>query len=158
MYHAQLGRFVSRDPIGYAGEATSLYAYVRNTPCCRVDPQGLQAAQPRPRQNPAPGVCLRKHRECFGDAFDNHEDCMFRGSGVCFVACGYACRKMDLPSNLVVGVGCWGLCMVPYQGACDGDLRIAQGCCDKAFDYCVANNGTWPGFWWRLIRGCPMRP
>jgi len=40
-YHAQLGRFVSRDPIGYAAEDMNLYAYVGNSPPRRTDPLGL---------------------------------------------------------------------------------------------------------------------
>lgn len=40
-YHTSLGRFVSRDPIGYEGSAGSLYAYVGSMPLRFVDPSGL---------------------------------------------------------------------------------------------------------------------
>jgi RHS repeat-associated protein len=40
LFHAQLGRFVTRDPIGYQGGA-NLYAYVANRPTIRKDPNGL---------------------------------------------------------------------------------------------------------------------
>ncbi len=40
-YHAQLGRFVTRDPIGYAGGSLSLYQYVRSRVLIWVDPSGL---------------------------------------------------------------------------------------------------------------------
>ncbi|MDZ7617293.1 MAG: RHS repeat-associated core domain-containing protein [Patescibacteria group bacterium] len=41
MYDAVLGRFVSRDPIGYAGGSLGLYAYVRNDPLRMLDPLGM---------------------------------------------------------------------------------------------------------------------
>ncbi|MGH7392720.1 MAG: RHS repeat-associated core domain-containing protein, partial [Candidatus Rokuibacteriota bacterium] len=40
-YNTQLQRFVSEDPIGFAGGDVNLYAYVRNSPVQRVDPLGL---------------------------------------------------------------------------------------------------------------------
>ena len=43
-YHAELGRFVSRDPIGYAGGDMNLYAYVSGNPGRYVDPHGTQPA------------------------------------------------------------------------------------------------------------------
>lgn len=39
-YHAQLGSFVSRDPIGYEGRDTNLYRYVFNSPASYTDPLG----------------------------------------------------------------------------------------------------------------------
>lgn len=39
-YDPQLGRFISRDPIGFAG-GLNLYSYSRNNPMSRVDPMGL---------------------------------------------------------------------------------------------------------------------
>ncbi|MDZ7619413.1 MAG: RHS repeat-associated core domain-containing protein, partial [Patescibacteria group bacterium] len=41
MYHPELGRFVSRDPLGYAGSHPNLFAYVLNMPPNRNDPSGL---------------------------------------------------------------------------------------------------------------------
>jgi len=40
-YHAQLGRFISRDPIGYDGGDANLYRYVGNAPTNARDPIGL---------------------------------------------------------------------------------------------------------------------
>jgi RHS repeat-associated protein len=40
-YHAQLGRFLSRDPIGYAGSQWNLYEYVSSDPLSGLDPLGL---------------------------------------------------------------------------------------------------------------------
>ena len=41
MYHAQLGRFVSRDPAKQQWRKFDLYAYVRNCPTRYIDPSGL---------------------------------------------------------------------------------------------------------------------
>jgi RHS repeat-associated protein len=40
-YSPELGRFVSKDPLDFAGGDTNLYAYVSNDPVNFVDPQGL---------------------------------------------------------------------------------------------------------------------
>ena len=42
-YAAQLGRFVSRDPIGYRGTQWNVYEYAHSNPECNTDPQGLLA-------------------------------------------------------------------------------------------------------------------
>jgi len=47
MYHATLGRWIQRDPIGY-GDGMGLYAYVAANPLASRDPHGLQAAPPPP--------------------------------------------------------------------------------------------------------------
>ena len=41
-YHAELGRFLSRDPIGYDGGEVNLYRYVKNAPPAARDPFGLK--------------------------------------------------------------------------------------------------------------------
>ncbi|MBI2526324.1 MAG: RHS repeat protein [Candidatus Rokubacteria bacterium] len=40
-YHPQLGRFISEDPLGFAGGGPNRYAYVRNNPLRFTDPLGL---------------------------------------------------------------------------------------------------------------------
>ncbi len=40
--HPGLQRFISEDPIGFAGGDVNLYAYVRNNPILRTDPLGLR--------------------------------------------------------------------------------------------------------------------
>ncbi len=50
-YHPRLQRFISEDPIGFAGGDTNLYGYVRNGPVALGDPLGLQAIPA-----PIPGV------------------------------------------------------------------------------------------------------
>jgi len=41
-YHAVFGRFVTQDPIAFAGGDVNLYAYVRNNPLLYVDSSGLR--------------------------------------------------------------------------------------------------------------------
>ena len=36
-----MGRFISEDPLGFAGESNNFYAYVGNNPISNVDPLGL---------------------------------------------------------------------------------------------------------------------
>ena len=40
-YDAEQGRFISQDPIGFAGGNTNLYSYVSNNPVSKTDPLGL---------------------------------------------------------------------------------------------------------------------
>src|SRR5690606_17164372 len=41
MYDPKLGRFISEDPIGFAGGDMNLYGYVGNSPTGKRDPLGL---------------------------------------------------------------------------------------------------------------------
>jgi len=41
MYNPVLGRFLERDPIGYAGNSVNLYQYCGDSPCAKRDPLGL---------------------------------------------------------------------------------------------------------------------
>jgi len=40
-YDPQVGRWTTKDPIGFASEDTNLYAYVYNDPVNQIDPSGL---------------------------------------------------------------------------------------------------------------------
>jgi RHS repeat-associated protein len=40
-YNAEVGRFISEDPLGFAGRDVNLYAYVWNRPALLIDPLGL---------------------------------------------------------------------------------------------------------------------
>ena len=43
-YDAKIGRFISKDPIGFAGGDVNVYGYVGNSPTNWVDPWGLAQA------------------------------------------------------------------------------------------------------------------
>ena len=65
-YSPVRGRFVQRDPSGYADEA-NLYWYARSSPLVLVDPYGLQAACP----------CVAEPEKCFfsialGKKYEKH--------------------------------------------------------------------------------------
>ncbi|MBN1422700.1 MAG: PKD domain-containing protein [Planctomycetes bacterium] len=52
-YDPQTGRWTSKDPLGFLGGDLNLYAYVRDDPVNRVDPDGLQAISlPDPELGP----------------------------------------------------------------------------------------------------------
>jgi RHS repeat-associated protein len=54
MYDANLGRFASRDPIGYEGRQLSLFSYVGNQVLCTIDPFGLEGVWPNQYYVPPP--------------------------------------------------------------------------------------------------------
>lgn len=68
-YHAQLGRFVTRDPIGYEGSEWNLYEYVGGMPVQYFDPFGR--------------TCQDEYRTCVGACGD-------RGDGL--AGCVRLCR------------------------------------------------------------------
>jgi hypothetical protein len=43
-YHPSMGRWIERDPIGFAGKALDLYEYTHTSPPNRVDPWGTDAS------------------------------------------------------------------------------------------------------------------
>src|SRR5687768_13807633 len=47
-YNPTLGRFISEDPIGFAGGDANLYAYVGNDPISYKDPSGLLGLEDMP--------------------------------------------------------------------------------------------------------------
>jgi RHS repeat-associated protein len=51
-YHLQLGRLVSRDPIGFEAGDANLYRYVGNGPIGDLDPTGLEIYTPPPPPPP----------------------------------------------------------------------------------------------------------
>lgn len=42
-YSSMLGRFISEDPLGFAGSGPNVYAYTNNSPTNLVDPYGLES-------------------------------------------------------------------------------------------------------------------
>jgi RHS repeat-associated protein len=60
-YDPMEGRFISKDPISFAGGDVNLYGYAQNNPVNWVDPSGLSSAiaipVPRPKDIQIPGWC-----------------------------------------------------------------------------------------------------
>jgi len=95
MYHARLGRFVQRDPLGYV-DGLNLFEYARSTALARLDPLGGTSLAPPPRRasgspvtfppipNPlipggpplVPPIQVQKHNDCPGTSvpYAPHED------------------------------------------------------------------------------------
>jgi len=59
-YSPSLQRFLTEDPIGFAGADLNLYSYAGNEPVDRVDSMGLAAAPVPPQFGAAPPVESRK--------------------------------------------------------------------------------------------------
>jgi RHS repeat-associated protein len=73
-YDSEVGRFISKDPIGFAGGDINLYSYVQNNPTKYIDPFGLQSLvtdianrtttfDPRPLEPQGRPVTIETHVE-----------------------------------------------------------------------------------------------
>ena len=94
-YHQELGRFLSRDPVGYADDM-SLYIYVMGSPTTGVDPSGqhhlsISPVQLSPAQVPPGGgrtILDPNKLAIIGDYNEQTKCCILRGeafipTGVC---------------------------------------------------------------------------
>ena len=141
-YHAELGRFISRDPIGYGAGDANLYRYVHNRPTNAFDPGGTQGVN-----------CRAKRTACYRKSNKRKTQCHWDSGLVCLIACSWYCK--DMPEPLPLAGICFAACETAYLASCAADLAIGRKCCKNAFNYCQQNN-AWPGTFWRLIRGCPI--
>jgi RHS repeat-associated protein len=73
LYSAQLGRFVSRDPLLYAGSKWNLYEYVRGMPTVSTDPKGLvQTIMDHPSEARAIGKSTQTY-DFLGESWDREQ-------------------------------------------------------------------------------------
>ncbi len=72
IYSAELGRFVSRDPIGYAGSIGNVYWYCSGRPTRSTDPLGTREQPPKgpPLQGPPPPPMIRDPDEAAERGYD----------------------------------------------------------------------------------------
>ena len=73
-YDSNLGRFISEDPIGFAGEDVNLYAYVQNQPVSSSDPLGLWPFRPPqnfPTRGNLPGTGIPYRMDMRQEPFPN---------------------------------------------------------------------------------------
>jgi len=86
VYHAMLGRWTRRDPIGYV-DGSNLYQYVASQPITDIDPMGLYSlsCQGMGGEGQCPGTAGIPHTEPFQDpeAWESHTSCGNR-----FASCG----------------------------------------------------------------------
>ncbi len=120
-YHAELGRFVNRDPIEYGGGDINLYRYVGNSPLNQFDPMG--------QFNCSASSCMR------GCAVAGAA-CTVACVGAAALNCTTKCWWIPWPGNAVCVAGCmashWGImrnCMAGcgiFTAVCTSGC---QACC-----------------------------
>jgi len=98
-YHPTLGRWLQRDPIGYA-DGMGLYEYVGGRPVVMLDPQGLGLMGPTDPgwgHNDAPGSSLIPALQAHAASYGPDTYLVFDGRKLCLVspkqAEGCKCRK-----------------------------------------------------------------
>jgi RHS repeat-associated protein len=85
-YDPKAGRFISKDPIGFAG-GINYYAYVGNRPTVLTDPSGT--APPKPPKPEQDSFCFDRYTECNKEA---------AGAAAGFlIPCLAWCSKLPLP-------------------------------------------------------------
>jgi len=68
-YNPAVGRFMSQDPIGFAG-GINFYAYVDDDPVDQIDPSGLATEKPAPLYDPDRWKDAVKTNNCYSYAWD----------------------------------------------------------------------------------------
>ncbi len=127
-YDSQLGRFITRDPIGYDGSQSNLYNYVANDPLSNLDPSGLTTIDQmwdgewgdigKPKKN-----CMQKVADCksqvrqafvrcnrakdmdFGDCVARCANKPLWAVGLCETGCSFAKGLARTDCRVGVGLG-----------------------------------------------------
>ncbi|MBJ7353482.1 MAG: RHS repeat-associated core domain-containing protein [Thermoleophilaceae bacterium] len=102
-YDAELGRWTSSDPIGFAGGDSNLYGYVLGDPVNLIDPSGLYGLDNA--WNDLKGTV----QEIPGVAWDHRGSIVAAaGIGACALATGGACAALAVAGMLnAIGTGSW---------------------------------------------------
>lgn len=110
------GRFVSRDPIGFAGGDVNLYAYVGNNVVNKVDPSG-EAVFPLPQLPPTIPTIPPPPKPPINIPKPPGIGCkaMFE---VCMAYCAGRC-----PGGVLGKMGCSALCLTAYLACVFGGVR-----------------------------------
>jgi RHS repeat-associated protein len=107
MYDAEIGRFVSRDPIGFEGSQWSLYEYVSSSPSVYNDPTGM----------------------FLGWGYGNYCDWSLRGqSGPPIDALDRACKKHDRCQSTVLTANPCHILYCSLQLCLDAYEAQTKGC------------------------------
>jgi len=138
-YDAEVGRFISRDPIGEEG-GLNLYVYVGNSPIAKKDPFGLYSYAD------CVAECEEDYDRCVRDATQAESKCIKKAIaqeppeiGRCLIIC--------LPS-LIFGPAGYGACVSACAGAYTGTAlaeiwachkmgKTMKDACKQAYDWCV---------------------
>ena len=100
-YGLQMGRWLSRDPIGYRAKNANLNEYLGNRPTSRVDPTGLFAKEPDP--NEAPGDDIIETLD-YLDTFIGIVEAIGKGGGDIGTLGGLMGASCELLQNQVLGI------------------------------------------------------
>jgi len=141
-YDPSVGRFISRDPIGFKG-GFNLYAYVENCPVTRVDPSGLQGCRGGDTSCPD---CKQEYNVCMADALNQFNECFQSVFGTgdllpggvisCLAGCAAASIWNGELTWPICALGC-GIGLSIYTGiswaaarwACAGPYERAKDLC-----------------------------
>ncbi|ASV76058.1 hypothetical protein THTE_3456 [Thermogutta terrifontis] len=119
-YDASVGRWLSEDPIGFAGGDGNLYRYVENTAHTEKDPNGLW-----------PYFKPKTYGDCIKDVEVTYQGCRKRAAVVC-----------ELYARLVSGGGLGNepirrqiflTCVLAYDFACQADRNLGWYLCRRWF-------------------------
>jgi len=152
-YNVGLGRFISRDPIGYDAKDVNLYRYARNDTLQHVDPDGKRFIGPRC------AVCVGPFDVCMAGVWMRSSACwaaLVSGSAFEFGGCGGLCAYLRV-TGFAYG-GCITACMTGtlYATAycvlprCKLAQMEEEHACGNAYNQCAvaessAETGCGPG-------------
>lgn len=138
IYHAELGRFLTRDPIGYEGSEWNLYEYVASSPTGYFDPSGLDRT-----------ICFFGHAWIEVDIYD--DCCKKIGTRqLHFSPVGYTVeRDCIYPSWFCVTI----------KSSCDDDRELVETWKDRGRRElkCCPSRDLWHwnpinNCWWQTLR------
>jgi len=130
-YAPALGRFITRDPLGYQDDNT-LYALLGDRPVKGLDPLGLAEAR----------TCDDRYRECLDKTEEWDSECQVRAGVICG---SLACKR---PDGLL-----FALCVYAYLEACEIQKEATEECCLCKKAHCIDASKRDCGFWWRVVHG-----
>ncbi len=148
-YDPEVGRFISKDPIGFAGGDLNLYNYVGGNPVNRIDPTGLydetygRATGDPAQDHTGPSECqctYGRNKEFYGEEFTlcASEVLGGRGGDIVSAACAVAIKYRVHP--IATGLA--------ILGTCGGQALRVLKCADDAYR---CSGGT------PYYKGKPMR-
>jgi RHS repeat-associated protein len=133
-YHAQLGRWLRRDPKDYKGSKWNLYEYVSDEPITGLDPQGTDCPgcddpAGAANSNPCYQACCAQHDKCYDD-----HGCSAWSWG--WNVCGVLAGAGEGPEGSAVGA--WLAGQLSSCASCNNDVV-------DCFAQCTANQNHMNG-------------
>jgi RHS repeat-associated protein len=139
-YASHLGRWLTRDPIGYEGGSQNLYEYGQSTPTVGIDPEGTRFIG-----TPCPN-CLQDYQRCTIGAANAYAWCIggyggadFVGTAGCELGCKFVCGAGPIACAACVA-GCpiaGGTLFICSLYVCDDALDRANDDCGGEYNQCT---------------------